>query len=217
MRAVWRTPVTSVVSRRSRSALSRTTSGRSIRDNRHVSASCCWDCRRYVLCRHTSLNSCSSYDLSARRRLTLWSVTCCSVAALSTGRTCPFSSLAHPRPRSALIRLDNKFSNHKGPPYNGKIRGQFCCNSAVLLNSSPVVSVHIVYRVAVPLSNIARWSLKPRPQYAAIVSKQRCRMLQFERYLFSRLLPLFIYLFYRVLFYFVLSNLYLMYFCANIM
>jgi len=91
MRVVWRTRAISKVYRRSHSARWRTTYERSTRDNRRASAGCCWDFLHCGPSRHKSLNSCSSSDWSARRRLTLWYVTCCSVEDHSTGRTCPFS------------------------------------------------------------------------------------------------------------------------------
>jgi len=69
--------ITSAAYRRSHSVLSRTTSGRSIQDNRHASASCCCDCRHCAPCRLTSSSNCSSYDWSARRPSTRSYATCC--------------------------------------------------------------------------------------------------------------------------------------------
>jgi len=91
MRVVWQTRHTLRTYKRSHSALSRSTWGLSTPLNRRASANSCYDFLHSVLSPLKLSNSCSSYDSSARLQLILSSETCCSAAAPSTGRTCPYN------------------------------------------------------------------------------------------------------------------------------
>ena len=91
MHAVCRMQRTSSRSRRNHSARWRTMCGLNIQASRHASASCYCGCRRCGPYQHKSSNSCSLYDLSARRQSRRLSGTCFWMEGHSAGLTCRFN------------------------------------------------------------------------------------------------------------------------------
>ena len=95
MRRVCRIRLISRAFKRSRSALWKTTFGHNIPISRHASANYYYDYLHYEPYRHKSSNSCSSYDLWAKRQSKRSLGICCLAAAPSVGHTCHYSSLAY--------------------------------------------------------------------------------------------------------------------------
>ena len=89
MLAACRIQRISTVSKRSHSAPSKSTSAYSTRINRRDLASCCCGYHRYEQSLRKLSNNCSLSDSSVRHRSKHSSGTCYSVAARSTGPTCP--------------------------------------------------------------------------------------------------------------------------------